>query len=51
MKYIRESEKILRKAAEVLNAELEQVPIVIKKFQKEIAETEGEIEKLKLRAP
>lgn len=47
MKDIRENEKILRKAAEILNTEPEQVPAVLKKFQKEIEETEMEIQNLK----
>ena len=50
-KDLRTNEKILRKAAEALNTEPEQVPAVLKKFQKDISEAEEEIEKLKLRAP
>ena len=47
MKDLRANEKILRKAAEILSTEPEQVPAVIRKFQKEIEEVEGEIKKLK----
>jgi len=46
MKDLRQNEKILRRAAEILNTEPEQVPAVIKKFQKEIEEVGAEIKKL-----
>lgn len=46
-KDLRANEKILRRAAEVLNTEPEQVPAVLRKFQKEIAEVETEIKNLK----
>lgn len=46
-KDLRANEKILRKTAEVLNTEPEQVPAVLKKFQKEIEEVEKEIRNLK----
>ena len=47
MKDLRANEKILRRAAEILNTEPEQVPSVLKKFQKEIEEVETEIRNLK----
>ena len=46
-KDLRSNEKILRKAAEILSTEPEQVPAAIKKFQKEIEEVEKELVKLK----
>ncbi len=47
MKDFRANEQILRRAAEVLNTEPEQVPAVLRKFQREIEEVEAEINKLK----
>ena len=47
MKDLRANEKILRKAAEVLNTEPEQVPAVLRKFQREIEDVGAEIKKLK----
>lgn len=46
MKNLRGNEKILRNVAGILNIDPEQVPIILKKLQKEIDETENEIRKL-----
>lgn len=46
-KDLRAGERILRKAADILNTEPEQVPAVLRKFQREIEEAEAEIKKLK----
>lgn len=44
---LREKDKILKKAANVLNCEPEQLPAIITKFKREIDNIETEIKMLK----